>query len=172
MNIQWTFSAHSVRIPWSFSEHSVSIQWTFITHSVSNQSTFSEHSANIHYTFSEHSVNKHSVHIQSTFSEDSVNIQWRFSEDSVNTQRQLLFLIFNFCLNAGSRHTSERESTPKANLVNHFQTKGRSTFPAKKRRETVLRISPSFPNRYAVDCYCSSSKWHNILGFWSVFLGC
>jgi hypothetical protein len=72
VNIQWTFSEHSVNIHHSgniFREHSVNIQWTF-----------SEHSVNIQWTFSEHSSFRE--HIQWTFSEHSVNIQWTFSEHS------------------------------------------------------------------------------------------
>jgi hypothetical protein len=36
VNIQWTFSEHSVNIQWTFREHSVNIQWTFSKHSVSD----------------------------------------------------------------------------------------------------------------------------------------
>ena len=41
VNIQWTFSAHSVHIQWTFSEHSVSIPCTFSAHSVNIQGTSS-----------------------------------------------------------------------------------------------------------------------------------
>jgi hypothetical protein len=34
VNIQWTFSEHSVNIQWTFSEYSVNIQWTFSAHSI------------------------------------------------------------------------------------------------------------------------------------------
>jgi hypothetical protein len=34
VNIQWTFSEHSVNIQWTYSERLVNIQWTFSEHSV------------------------------------------------------------------------------------------------------------------------------------------
>jgi hypothetical protein len=71
VNIQWTFSEHSVNIQCIFREHSVKIQCTFCEHSVEIQWTFSKHSGNIQCTFREHSV----------------NIQWKFREHSERVER-------------------------------------------------------------------------------------
>jgi hypothetical protein len=79
VNIQWTFSEHSVNIQWTFSEHSVNIQWTFSEHSVNIQWTFSEHSVNIQWkTTSPVSSSRMQNRAASlnTFSEHSVNVQW------------------------------------------------------------------------------------------------